>query len=111
MPDGWNWNWFFWGCIGAAAPEIVRSYRILIGGTRGRLPKFSFFYFVFSGAYIVFGGLFAVAWAENNAWKCLWIGASLPFIVAALVNQPPTGASAATNQPATNIVKGVDPEK
>ena len=78
-----------WGVVGAAAPEIVRLYKIITGGSRQTLPEFTFAYFAISTAFAALGGLVALAWDENNLLKCFWVGVSLPAIVSSFARQAP----------------------
>ena len=91
--DALDWSWwrFLWGAGGAAAPEVVRLYKIKIGVSSGTLPAFGAGYFLISALFLILGGLVTVAWAENNALKCLWVGVSLPLIISTLASQFPSG--------------------
>jgi hypothetical protein len=48
------------------------------------------FYPVFLILHVLVAGAVAVAFKPDNEWKGLWVGASLPAIVAVLVQAGPT---------------------
>jgi hypothetical protein len=79
---------FLWGCVGAAAPEVIRLYKYAQSGTPFPAINWGYFYF-FLGLYVFFGGLVAIAWKPEHSWKALWVGASLPSIIAGLVQAAP----------------------
>ena len=85
MDADWSWWRFWWGALGAAAPEIVRLYQIVTKRVteQGRLTplKFSRTYFIVSPLFFVVGGAVASGWGDNNAMKCFYLGVSLPFVV------------------------------
>ena len=81
-----------WGGIGALAPEVVRLHTLVTAQGSPLLPTISLFYVTASLAFIAVGGLFAVAWNDDNPVKCLYIGASLPVIVSAWGQSPPPPA-------------------
>jgi hypothetical protein len=85
----WSWSRFIWGCVGASAPEILRLYRIATSHTRKRVTKNIGFYLFIVPIFIALGGLFAVAWGDDNPLKCIWVGVSLPVIISTLANQMP----------------------
>ena len=89
----WAWWRFGWGALGAAAPEIIRLYRIVTdpGATPGAPHRFTFWYFSISLVFLILGGAVAVAWGENNALKCIWVGASVPLIISSFASQIPSG--------------------
>jgi hypothetical protein len=51
------------------------------------LPKLSFGYLLVSVWFVTFGGIFATAWGENSARKCLYIGLTFPVMVSALAQK------------------------
>jgi hypothetical protein len=100
----WSWHRFLWGVLGAAAPEVVRLYKLITDAKP--LQQLSSNIVVdpmrdvwlrsptklevcVSLAFLALGGAFAVAWGENSALKCLWVGGSLPAIVSAYTQQIP----------------------
>ena len=80
---------FIWGALGAVAPEALRWFRIATGKTRQRVTKNIPFYIFATIFWIAIGGAFAVAWGEENPYKCIWVGASLPVIISGLAAQAP----------------------
>jgi len=99
VDDGWSWWRFGWGAIGAVAPEVVKLYNFVTATTLNaeplklRLPKS---YIPVSLTFIAVGGAVAVAFGENSALKCMWVGVSLPAIVSSFVKQLPPVPTAVT---------------
>jgi hypothetical protein len=74
---------FFWGCLGGAAPELLRMFKLVSAGSS--LPLLNWhLYPPFLLAYILLAGAFSVAFEPDSKWKALWAGASLPALIAAL---------------------------
>ena len=71
------------GFLGALAPEIVRLY-----GKRWKLRsvKFSWWYFVISFLYALFGGLIAVILPSMNLIAAFYAGIAWPFLVSAVLH-------------------------
>jgi hypothetical protein len=70
-----NWEYFIAGCIGAIAPEILRLYQMRLAEE----IKFSRFYFIISGLYILIGGyvasIFPIVEGQTPFWAmCIGIG-------------------------------------
>lgn len=80
---------FLWGCTGAAIPEVVRMWKIVSSGGQG-LPDFSLLYFSISIVYVVFAGLFTIAWNPENPYKAIWVGVSFPTLISSMIQSPPT---------------------
>ena len=79
---------FVWGCLGAIAPEVLRFFKIASNGTA--LPQLNWtFYAMLLIAYIVIAGFVTVAFKQDSEWKGLWVGASLPALIATLVQVAP----------------------
>ena len=82
---------FLWGCVGGIAPEVLRWFKIVSVGAP--LPQLDWaLYTVFLFLYVLVAGAVAVAFNPDGPWKALWVGASLPAIVAVLVQAGPTGS-------------------
>lgn len=79
--ERWSWRRFFYGAVGALAPEAVRWYNIVRFG--GQPLHVTLAYVVWSLVFIAIGGVFASAWGDNHAYKCLYIGATFPILVSA----------------------------
>jgi hypothetical protein len=75
--------------FGAAAPEVVRLYKIFVLGAMP-VPDFSRWYLLISVVFIVSGGLFALAWGDNKPIKCIYNGLTFPTIISAWLVHPPT---------------------
>ncbi len=79
---------FFWGAFGGVLPEVVRFFRIVAVGDP--LPHLNWvLYVVFLLLFVVFAGGFSVAWKPESEYKAIWVGASLPALVATLVQAAP----------------------
>jgi hypothetical protein len=79
---------FWWGFFGSVLPQIVQFFVIVTHGQP--LPNLN--WFLYCGLllpYAACGGLVAVVWKPENEFKAVWVGASLPALVAALVNAGP----------------------
>ena len=80
---------FFSGVVGAAAPEVVRIYRIASGRSRARIPKFSWWFVVVSVGFVVLGGFVADLLVDagviaHQRIKCFGAGVALPAIISLL---------------------------
>ena len=71
----WSWHRFCYGAIGAMAPEVVRIYKTF----DLRLANSSLFFVGVSIVFLLLGGVFAVAWEDDHAVKCLYVGATFPI--------------------------------
>ena len=65
--------------LGALAPEVVRIYKT----SDLTLLHSSPFLIVVSIVFVLFGGVFADAWEDDHAIKCLYIGATFPIWLSA----------------------------
>jgi len=80
---------FLWGCVGGAAPELLRWFRIASSGSP--FPQLDWvLYSIFFLLYILLAGAVDVAFNPDGPWKALWVGASLPAIIAVLVQAAPS---------------------
>jgi hypothetical protein len=81
---------FFWGCLGSTAPEILRWYKIASTGLP--IPQLNWtLYLIILVLYVLLAGAVSVAFNPDGPWKALWVGASLPAIIAVLVQAAPSG--------------------
>jgi hypothetical protein len=79
---------FLWGCVGSIAPEVLRWFKIASAGQP--IPPLNWgFYAGILVVYILLAGAIAVAFNPDSPWKALWVGASLPAIIAVLVQTAP----------------------
>ena len=74
-----NWQRFFYGAVGAAAPEVVRLYKTLDLAS----VHFSWVFFLLAVAFVAIGGAFAIAWEDDHAIKCIYIGSTFPVWLSA----------------------------
>lgn len=93
MVGQWDWVHFLWGCVGAAAPEILHLWTAA-RHRREDLPKVDIIYVAALLAFAGLGGAVAVLWGENEPFKCFWVGLSLPAIITTFASQIPTGGPA-----------------
>lgn len=78
---------FLWGCVGAAAPEVVRWYRISRKAAPKEWGRPS--YWLATAAYVALGGAFASLIAQPNGYAAFAAGLSTEFAVYGLL----TGSS------------------
>jgi hypothetical protein len=71
----WSWHRFWYGVIGAAAPEIVRIIKL---GVAGEIHV-SVLLALVSAAFLFLGGALASAWKEDDPIKCIYMGATFPL--------------------------------
>lgn len=69
------------GAAGAAAPELLRIYKILSHQVQGTTPDFSFALFVVSLLLVCMGGLLALASRSNDPLMCLYLGVTFPATI------------------------------
>ena len=70
------------------SPEVLRFFKIVANGDK--LPSLEWgFYAGLLLVYIGIAGAFSVAFKPDSAWKGLWVGASLPALIATLVQTVP----------------------
>jgi hypothetical protein len=71
----------FWlGCVGAAAPEVLRLYKARMEPIF--LPRH---YWVVTPLYLILGGIVALLLAQpNNPYSAFYVGASLPVLFGAI---------------------------
>jgi len=80
---------FLWGCVGGLAPEVLRFFKVVSSGAL--LPSLNWVaYAVLLSAYVLLAGAVTIAFKPDSAWKALWVGASLPAIIAVLTQAAPT---------------------
>ena len=78
---------FWWGLFGSALPEIVRLYKLVTAAQA--LPNYGWQYFIVSLLFVIAAGFFAVAWKPENPFKSIWVGASFPLLVTAMIQATP----------------------
>lgn len=83
---------FWYGCFGSVLPEVIRIYQAITH--QQNLPalnwKYVIFYAVVSLVFMAFAGIFTIAWEPENPFKAVWVGASFPTLVSALIKVAPT---------------------
>jgi hypothetical protein len=79
---------FWWAVVGATAPEILRFFKLVSSGQV--LPNLNWpLYGLFLIFYCFVAGMVSVAWKPEQPLKAFWIGASIPAIVATLIQATP----------------------
>jgi hypothetical protein len=73
--NDWSWHRFWYGVIGAAAPEVVRIIKLGVGGDIALSP----FLVLVSAVFLFLGGALASAWKEEDPIKCIYMGATFPL--------------------------------
>jgi len=79
---------FWWGLFESVLPEIIRLKNLVSSGQM--LPEFTWPFIFISLAYIIAAGLFVVAWQAENPFKAIWVGASFPTLVSAMLQAAPS---------------------
>ena len=75
---------FFFGCIGAAAPEIVRIYR-----TKSQSFDITRKNALVSVIFFVLGGTLAIAFQSPSPYAAFYTGVATPLIISKLGEQSP----------------------
>jgi CDP-diglyceride synthetase len=79
---------FWWGAFGSILPEILRFFKIAAAGEA--LPQLNWIlYTVLLTLFVVSSGFFSIAWKPENEFKAIWVGCSVPALVATLVQAAP----------------------
>ena len=87
---------FFWGCVGAATPWVLRGAQVVgykLDVTMPTLGAGSMLIFL---AVLLFGGAAAIILHSHNRWVAWYHGATYQIVVAAIVNH---GVAAASHSP------------
>jgi CDP-diglyceride synthetase len=80
---------FLWGCFGAVLPELLRFFKLVTTGQP--LPNLNWpLYGSILFLFVLAAGAFAIAWNAENSFKAIWVGASFPTLVAALIQVAPS---------------------
>ncbi len=78
-----NSEFFFIGCVGAIAPEILRLYRL-----RNSLRfTWSWGYIVISIVFVLLGGFVAYILEPSNNYAAFYSGVGTPFIINAITKE------------------------
>jgi hypothetical protein len=85
----WSSQRFVYGAVGALAPEIVRIQK----ASDLSLLHASPYLVVVSIVFVLLGGVFADAWEDNHAIKCIYIGATFPIWLSAWAHVLSTAVS------------------
>jgi len=58
-------------------------------GLVGDFPSSWPLYMVITAVFIIFGGIFATLWQDDNRIKCFYFGVTFPIFVSAMLASPP----------------------
>ena len=84
-----NYNFFFIGCVGAIAPEILRLYRL-----RNSLRfTWSWGYILISIVFVLLGGFVAYILEPSNNYAAFYSGVGTPFIINAITKETQQAAT------------------
>ena len=84
-----NSEFFFIGCVGAIAPEILRLYRL-----RNSLRfTWSWGYIVISIVFVLLGGFVAYILEPSNNYAAFYSGVGTPFIINAITKETQEAAT------------------
>lgn len=86
-----NWKICLAGCVGAAAPEIVRIYKIVTAGDVAILPNFGPSYFLISILFILLGGIVAIVLDSPHPANAFFVGVTLPIIISSALQMSSPG--------------------
>ena len=79
---------FWWGAFGGILPQVVRFFNIISVGDPLPLLNWTLFAIILL-LLVCSAGIFSVAFKPESEYKGIWVGASLPAIVATLVQTIP----------------------
>jgi len=86
---GWvcwlDWTIIGSGFVGAAAPEIVRLYRL-----RDQLPKIRGGYLLISAAFFLLGAFVAWIFQAASPYAAFYVGACTDTLISSIVGKAPT---------------------
>jgi hypothetical protein len=76
-------RWYY-GAIGAAAPEVVRFYALAKQTAAPDFPHNVALYLITSAIFSIVGGVFATLWDDDVKSKCFYLGATFPLVMSAI---------------------------
>ena len=82
MPDRHR---LFYGVLGGASPEVVRWYKVALHPNAADFPSSWPVYLMVSLVFILFAGIFATLWQDDNRVKCFYFGVTFPLFVSAML--------------------------
>src|SRR5439155_832051 len=97
---------FLIGAVGAAAPEIVRVFRL-----RQRKMRLRLQYVIISCVFFALGGFVAVVLPASTPWGAFYVGVSTPVLISRLASGKGNGAAPRPATPSsTRDAESVSPE-
>ena len=85
-----NLERFLFGAAGAVAPEVIRWTKLAVATDPLAFPSHVPVYVAATVLFILLGGVFAIAWQDNNRLKCMYYGITFPAFVSAVITTPPS---------------------
>ena len=87
----WSWHRFWYGTVGAAAPEIIRLFKAYKEHelTFSLASPDLILGVAVSTAFIGLGGVFASARGDDYPIKCIYNGATFPLLLSAWFSSAP----------------------
>lgn len=71
------------------APEAIRWTKLAAATDPIAFPSNAAVYVAATILFILIGGVFSIAWQDNNRLKCMYYGITFPAFVSAVVATPP----------------------
>lgn len=78
----WSWACFFYGAIGAIAPQIHELYKKITSHIDAPTLQLKLMYFAITLIYSILGGIVAVVWGTHTPKECFLAGLATPLILA-----------------------------
>jgi hypothetical protein len=83
---------FTWGAFGSVLPEVIRFFGLAQKGDP--FPGVNWiFYSISLAAFLLSAGAFTLAFQPESKYKAIWVGASLPALVATMIHSAPKSLS------------------
>ncbi len=80
---------FLYGLVGAASPEVIRWFKLAPHFQATDFPSSWPLYVIITSVFIIFGGIFATLWQDDNRIKCFYFGVTFPIFVSAMLASSP----------------------
>jgi hypothetical protein len=69
---------FLYGLVGAASPEVIRWFKLAPHFQATDFPSSWPLYVIITSVFIIFGGIFATLWQDDNRIKCFYFRGHVP---------------------------------
>ena len=80
---------FLYGLVGVASPEVIRWFKLAPHFQATDFPSSWPLYVIITSVFIIFGGIFATLWQDDNRIKCFYFGVTFPIFVSAMLARSP----------------------